>query len=91
MLLTLRKTYYKDDSRGILSSGITFEVDYCPQSGNVETINKVLIHDVKKGTKTDVTALLWDQFTEQLAKMVETIDWKAVYADSIINPIIHTT
>jgi hypothetical protein len=87
--MILRRTIYQNDAKGILDKGITFEVDYDMENNVVNSIDKVIVSDVKSGTKINITTLMYAYFQEQLESMLLTIDWKVVYANAIINNAIH--
>lgn len=64
-----------------LESWLSITVDYDPKSDTVEGIVEIATYNCDKNTHTDISAIMAEQFSDQLDSMIDSINWRKEYAD----------
>lgn len=64
-------------------SFLSITVDYDPKNNEVEGIESVEVYNFDKQVRTDITAIMAEQFSIQLDEMINAIDWRQEYAEEM--------
>lgn len=81
--MKLSKSFQQNDRKGFSESELILTVEYNRQDTTVTDIIAVEVVNLKTGKLTDITAIMWEQFEEQLDGMIEKIDWQEIYLEKI--------
>lgn len=83
--MELTNTICQLDRKGNTASEMIFTVDYDPKEQVVTELVKVEVYDVKTRVTTDITIMMWQQFENDLEKLVAKVDWPEIYATDKAN------
>lgn len=64
-------------------SCLSITVDYDPEYDTVDGIIEVTCYNCEKNVTTDITAIMAEQFSNELDKMIDSINWRQEYADQM--------
>ena len=86
--MTITSTTQQNDCKGFLESGLIVTVDYDEKTDLVDHILCVKVKNYKTGTMTDITAILFDMFSDGLESILAEIKWKSLIPEQPLIPTL---
>lgn len=84
MKLTYRYGQYKRAGGHIMESELHITVNYDHKNDEVETVYSVVAYNNEKNIYTDLTAIFCENLTDHLDAIIEEIDWRQEYRETVI-------
>ena len=84
--MTITSVTQQNDRKGFLESGLIVTVDYDADKDLVDHILTVKVRNYKTGTMTDITAILFDMFSDGLQAILTEIKWKTLIPEQPLIP-----